>query len=282
MSVSSVGVAMMALLCLIGTTTGCRRQSGMEALLGDRARMPAPMGTGSCDFALEGVAGETAFFVLGMLNEYRGRSVVEDEDVVEGFYCDEISVATVFREALLKLAKEQDLDPSIRTETTQGCLVTYRSKQIADRLNSCYRYQASSESVVQGSDGTYRRIASPSLEIGLFLRGGQHVATGAGLSEQVFYRDRALAYVAGAWARYGRNSTFVFANAQHKARLVAQLLTYLGCQDVRLESNFGFIPQTNVVRFEPTVEVRDRLQTFGEVDGLPNTGLQPAAAGDDP
>lgn len=34
-----------------------------------------------------------------------------------------------------------------------------------------------------------------------------------------------------------------------KARLVAQLLTYLGCRNVRVESDSGLIPQTNVVTF---------------------------------
>ena len=45
-----------------------------------------------------------------MINEYQGRRIVEDEDLVEGFYCDETSVAVVFRDAILKLAKEQDLE----------------------------------------------------------------------------------------------------------------------------------------------------------------------------
>lgn len=52
----------------------------------------------------------------------------------------------------------------------------------------------------------------------------------------------------------------VFANAQDKAKLIGQLLTYLGCQDVRLESTFGLIPQTNVVHFQPTEEVTQWLQ----------------------
>ena len=53
---------------------------------------------------------------------------------------------------------------------------------------------------------------------------------------------------------------FVFANAAGKVKLVAELLSYLGCQNVRLESDMGFIPQTNVLKFEPTAEVRERLE----------------------
>jgi hypothetical protein len=33
---------------------------------------------------LEDAAGESAFFVLAMINEYQGRRIVEDEDLVEG------------------------------------------------------------------------------------------------------------------------------------------------------------------------------------------------------
>ena len=70
--------------------------------------------------------------------------------------------------------------------------------------------------------------------------------------------------IAGAWARLGRGSEFVFANAQEKVKLVAQLLSYLGCENVRLESDFGFIPQTNVLRFEPSAEVRERLRVISK------------------
>jgi hypothetical protein len=56
---------------------------------------------------LEGAAGKSAFVVLGII-AYQGRRIVED--LVEGFYCDETSVAAVFRDAILKLAKEQDLE----------------------------------------------------------------------------------------------------------------------------------------------------------------------------
>jgi hypothetical protein len=259
MTVTPVRVAL-AVSLLIGTSIGCRRQSGLEALLGSRALTPPPASAGLCDFNLEGGAAETVFFVLGMLSEYQGRGIVEDEDLVEGFYCDESSVAPVFRDAITKLANEQELDSSIRTVTTQDCLISFRSKQISDRLNSCYSYRASNERLAQGADGTYRRTASPTLGLQLFLRSGANTAPGGNLSEQAFHSNRALAYVAGAWARYGRGSEFIFANAQNKVKLVAQLLSFLGCQNVRLESDFGFIPQTHIIKFEATAEVRERLR----------------------
>ena len=257
---------------LVGMASGCQRQSGMDALLGDRARTPAPASTGSCDFNLEGAAGETVFFVLGMLDEYLGRGVVEDSDVIEGFYCNEAAMAATFREAIQKLATEQRLDPSsIKTETRQDCLISFHAKALADRLNSCYVFQTGTkEGLVQAADGTYRRTAKGSLGLSLFLRDGQGTAEG-------FYRERALAYLSGAWTRYGRDSAFVFANSDQKARLVAELLQQLGCRGVWVESNVGFIPRTNRVRFEPTDEVKERLNG-GTGAALPNIGLQPSAA----
>jgi hypothetical protein len=69
-----------------------------------------------------------------------------------------------------------------------------------------------------------------------------------------------LAYITGAWLRYGRGSDLVFANAHDKAVLIAQLLTMPGCRNVRLESTFGQIPQTNTVRFDPSEELSSRLE----------------------
>jgi hypothetical protein len=131
---------------------------------------------------------------------------------------------------------------------------------ITDHLNSCCRYQASGGSLAQAPDGSHKRTASASLGLELFMRSGRGVSIGNGLPDEVFRRRRALAYLAGAWVRYGRGSDFVLANAQDKAKLIAQLLTNLGCREVRLESTFGFIPQTNAVHFQPTEEVTQWLQ----------------------
>jgi hypothetical protein len=97
---------------------------------------------------------------------------------------------------------------------------------------------------------------------GLFVRDsvGVSVITEKGLSDQAFFRRRALAYLAGAWARYGRGNDFVFANAHDKATLVEGLLSDLGCSRISLESTYGTAPQANIVRFQPTDEVTEWLR----------------------
>ena len=69
-----------------------------------------------------------------------------------------------------------------------------------------------------------------------------------------------LSVIRGAYARYGRANAIGLANAHHKAVVLATLLGDLGCADVRVESNSGFVPQTNVVHFSPTAEVRRMLR----------------------
>jgi hypothetical protein len=233
--------------------------SGIDALLGDRARTPPPFSTGSCNLDLTGGKADTVFFVLGFLDEYLGRFFVEDDDRIERFYCNEQDKAALFRRLIVKLAGEQGLDPTLRDETTQQCLISYHSRGIADRLNSCYQYQATNDEAIRAADGTYRRTASASLGNYLFLRDGHGAGRGNGLSDEALHRRRALAYLAGAWTRYGSGDQFLFANSHEKATLIAQLLTGLGCHDVRfVEVTLG-APHTNWVRFEPTEEVKEWL-----------------------
>lgn len=229
----------------------CRKASGIDALLGDRAGMPAPSSDGSCAFDLAPGKAATVFYVLGYLDEYLGRTIVEDGDRIEGLYCNEQERAPSFGAILVRLALEQGLDPAIREEIRQECLVSFHSRAIAARLDSCYRYQLSSASVAQAEDGTYRRLGKGTLELTMFVR------RSAVSTAQALDHERALSYIAGAWARYGRGDAFVFANSHEKATRIAQLLTMLGCRDVRLESNFGYIPQTNILRFTPTAELRE-------------------------
>ena len=246
---------------LIVAGISCRQPTSRERMLGARALKPPPSSDGSCIFDLTGNKADTVFFVLGMLNEYNGRSLMEESDLVEGFYCNEAGKSQLFRRYIGKLAQEQSLNPAVREETIQKCLVSYYSQPIADRLNSCYRYAMTDQVLAQARDGTYRRTANPSL-LGaeLFARGGGGVVSRAGLFDEAFFRRRALAYLAGAWARYGHGNDFVFANARDKATLVSGLLMNLGCQNIRIESTVGTIPQANYVHFEPTGEVMEWLR----------------------
>ncbi len=66
--------------------------------------------------------GVTVFFVLGFLDEYIGRNIVEGDDLVERLYCNETAEVSVLRRQLEQLAKEQGVTTAIRQETWQECL----------------------------------------------------------------------------------------------------------------------------------------------------------------
>jgi len=139
-----------------------------------------------------------------------------------------------------------------------GALDEYLGRTIidGDELNSCYRVDASDRDAVRtDADGQVRRTAR-TLETRLFMRAAVVAVDEHGLPESIFFRRRALAYLAGAWLRYGHDPDFVFVNAREKVQLVASLLSSLGCHEIRIESTVGLVPQGNAVHFTPTDEVK--------------------------
>jgi hypothetical protein len=245
---------------------GCRHPTRTDLILGARAHTTPPSSVGRCDFDLSPDRAETVFFVLGMLDEYQnGRTIIEDQDLVEGFYCNEQDQAKLFGRYLTKLTQEQNLPDDVREETFQGCLPTFHSRVIATRINSCYHYTLNAKVLAKGDDGTYRRTAISSLfGTALFQRGSRGFSsndiTERGLSDEVFYRRRALAYLAGVWSRFGRGHDFRFVGGSgKKATLVESLLDGLGCTEISLETTWGYIPGANIVHFKPTAEVEEWL-----------------------
>jgi hypothetical protein len=186
----------------------------------------------------------TVYFLLGFLDEYRGRSIVEGSALVEKFGCDEQKEAELFLEYLRRLTAEQQIRTEIEVQTRQECLVSYSSREVARFLNSFYRYELSDEVKSIGDDGTYERTANAFTTMEAF---------------PASCRECKLAYLSGAYTRYGVDDSFWFANSQRKAALVAELLRDLGCRNVRIESSEGLIPQSNRVIFEPSPEVAEWL-----------------------
>jgi hypothetical protein len=191
--------------------------------------------------------GVTVFFVLGFLDEYLGRHIVEGDDLVEVLNCSEAAKVSVFRRQLERLANEQGLTTAIRQETVQECLTMLRSAVLADNLNALYRKREAppvDQSWTTDASGRRRRLET------------------VWVDEQVFLgveRDLKFAYVTGAYARHGAGDSLRFANSQHKVSLLVDLLKELGCSSIRTESTQGFIPQTNTIYFQPSAELRKWL-----------------------
>lgn len=183
-----------------------------------------------------GEKSETIFFILGMLNEYHGRSWTEGINQVERFNCGEYGEAFVFLVYLERLASEQGVDRSVDTRW-DDCLVFFHSDPLADLINSFYVF------AIRGGytmiDDQRRSRANANLSYDQFEAHG---------------RDAKLAYLAGAYFRYNVGGHYAFANASHKMKLIARLLEEAGCADVEIRSRWG-MPANNEVHFEPTEEL---------------------------
>lgn len=187
-------------------------------------------------FDLTGAKADRVFFVLGMLMEHPGGRAVRGPDEVELFYCSEKALVPVFTRVVTALATEQGLPADVRSETKQGCLTTVLSPSVA-----------------AGLAAFYPRGARP-IDVRWFVRPGAPAAAG-GIPPADLERRRALAYVAGAWARHRRDGTLVLTAGSGKADRLAMLLTALGCRGVRVDAKLDAVPGSQTVYFEPSADV---------------------------
>jgi hypothetical protein len=232
-------------------SASCRPQTVAEEITSRVKPTPPPSSTGDCHFDLSGHKEVTVFRTLGMLDEYLGRDIAEDSDMVEHFYKSEPQAAEAFRRVTTQLATEQQMQPPALEDTADHTY--FRSRALAERLNSCYAYTMTNGSLYEGPNRVMLRATKGTLPIALFKRSGEvRMDPAGGISDNVLYRRRALAYVSGAWRRYQHGADLVFANSQKKAALISDLLHDLGARDVTVESTVGVIPQTNMVHFTPS------------------------------
>ena len=204
----------------------------------------------SCPFDLTGAKADRVFFTLGMLMEHGGRGYAPPGDQLDAFYCNEKGASAVFTRVATALAREQGLPADVREETKQGCLSATYSASLAPGLKACYAPGVAAER-------TPRRGVR-GLDLALFARSGASVA-GNTLAPSDVVRRRALAYVAGAWARHRHGQVMALTAGTPKADLLATLLKALGCANVRVVTALDASPGSNTVHFDPTAEVAEWL-----------------------
>jgi hypothetical protein len=242
------------------SSASCRPQTAGEEIISRIKSTPPPSSSGECHFDLRSPKEMTVFRTLGMLDEYLGRNIDEDSDLVEHFYKNdrEPQAAEAFRRLTTQLTTEQRMQPPTREDTADHTY--FRSRALAERLNSCYAYTMTNGSLYEGANRVMLRTTKGTLPNALFKRSGVVTMDPAGgISDNVLYRRRALAYLSGAWRRYQRGADLVFANSQKKAALISQLLDDLGARSVTVESTVGSIPQGNMVHFTPTPLIAEWL-----------------------
>lgn len=191
----------------------------------------------------------TIYAVIGFLEEYMGRSITQDSDLVEHFWVNETKKADIFEKYLIRLIDEFCLQTFLRREISEGHTY-FLSLEIAQLINSFYlKYY------LTGTDSN----GNPAYTTG---QGFFQENTGK-ISADVFPigdREAKLSYLIGVHQRYGEENMFLFANAYHKAQLVYRLLQELGSPNVVfVYPNPDRAPCPFRVAFEPTGELIERF-----------------------
>jgi hypothetical protein len=195
----------------------------------------------------------TIYAVLGFLNEYAGRQVVEGSDLVESFYANEKGKPEIFENYLKLLVEEYQLHTTIRRETWGDALETgnsFYSVELTRLIDSYYLVHGLTG---KKPDGTPAYTKSK----GVFSK---HVGR---ISDAIFPendREARLSFLIGAHQRFGQQNSFRFANAWQKMQLVIQLLKEMDCPNVVIiYPHPEKIPAVSQVAFEPTPELIDRF-----------------------
>ncbi|MCU0534362.1 MAG: hypothetical protein MUD14_10765 [Hydrococcus sp. Prado102] len=201
----------------------------------------------------------TIYAVLGFLNEYIGRTIAQNGDLVEHFWVNETKKADIFEKYLMCLVDEYCLQTSVRREMSEGHTY-FLSAEITELINSFYLKHN-----LTGTDSN----GNPAYTTGqgFFQQNTGRISADVFPSED---REAKLSYLIGVHQRYGEENMFLFANAYHKAQLVYQLLQELGSPSVVLVyADPDRAPSPFRVAFEPTAELIDRfcLRAFNNSTG---------------
>jgi hypothetical protein len=189
------------------------------------------------------------YAVLGFLNEYIGRTVVKESELVEHFWNNESQIADIFEQYLLSLIDDRNLQTSLRREVKDGQTYFF-STELTQLIDSYYLTHR-----LTGTDAD-RNPAYTSGQ-GVFQQNTGKISTAIFPSSD---REAKFAYLIGTYQRYGKHNMFQFANAHHKAQLVQQLLQEVGSpQVVFIYSDPDSVPSIFRVAFEPTIELIERL-----------------------
>lgn len=185
------------------------------------------------------------FFLLGMLDEYLGRLFYEEyPDRVEYFRSKR--KAKVFTGLLSEHAKLSGTDQAFELRKSRQGGLEVVSQGYAKMLNSYYSFESGEPNWTGAYPG--ERTASASLKLSAF---------------QGADRSTELAFLAGAYCRYGSDHRYRFANSNGRVNLIVELLERVGCKNVRLET-IEAIPYMNTIEFEPTAELDEWLQRYSK------------------
>lgn len=194
------------------------------------------------------------YYILGMLNEYMGRiNYIKNYDIVEFFYSHESAIAKRFYTLCNKLKKEKNINtffyrwPIFRKKN--GWII-YHSNKLKNFINLNYNFYIGMGSSKKNGK-TYCGI----------------------LKEDIFNKcsnEDKIAYLAGAYFRYGKNSSFDFANSYNKVKNIEKLLKDIGAKNIKVIINNGagikvmIVPTDYKIYFELNEEMLNKIKNYYE------------------
>lgn len=192
----------------------------------------------------EGAHAETLdalYVILGFIDEYQGHRYEPNGELIECFYPAEDELAGSFREWLFVLAENRGIPVSIRSETRGSGHIDISCPELAFLISESYRVRK--RSPYCGMD----HQDEPRLPVEVYeLYVSKEDFAHASMREKV-------SFLVGAYARFGRDNTYVFANAEHKVRLTMSLLEEVGCTNVSLSTNpDDSVPRVFTISFAPS------------------------------
>ena len=203
----------------------------------------------------------TIYTVIGLLDEYAPRKIARDKAEIEWFYPGEEAIADLFESHLRSLVSEYNLQTEIKRELANSRHIYFLSEEINDLICAFYIEKGLTDSDSKGvpkyiDEQGYCHYAHGMINKSAFPpRTSARPLTGAA-------QETRLAFLTGAYARYGNANRFRLANAGHKARVIEELLIDLDCPWLQLTKNFRGVPYVNEVEFEMTEEMKHYFVSY--------------------
>jgi hypothetical protein len=209
---------------------------------------------------------DTAFAILGFLDEYLGRQIVEGDEIVEHFYPDEVAAAEAFQNLLHLLQQERGLTTPIERVVGNQGHIYFVSRELTSLVNSYYTANLEIDHTSTRLNKGPFLFVSNQLPYKAFKP-----VSGAWLKPEE-YNPR-FSFLLGAYQRYGSENAYTFSNSTGKADLVHTLLCEIGCDYVGWKSWLKGVPIRNVVEFEPTEDLCMLFGLSGSQDTLESTDV---------
>ena len=187
------------------------------------------------------------FEILGYLDEYGGRMIsLEPDSHLEHFYASQKTAADQFEKLLYRFQEEYGLHTEIIRENgpPPGSHIDFYSEEIAAIVNSCY---VPILGPIQSVDPEDQSVIGESYTCVLDTSIIEHASN-----------EEKLSYLKGVYTRYGEKNSFAFANSAYKCNITIDILSALGCREIKTMS-LRYIPVTNVIVFQPSDTVREYL-----------------------